>query len=77
MRHHPLAVPQAADREASRLDWAAEVRPRAAVTVPPGHLAVKMANASHGAKPGDIVVLPVEEARALTRSGYAREVLTG
>jgi hypothetical protein len=45
------------------------------MTVPPGHLAVKMANANHGAAaPGEILVFPVEEARALTRAGWAWEV---
>jgi hypothetical protein len=37
--------PPAADPGASRLDWHHEVRPRAHVDVPPGHLAVQVMNA--------------------------------
>jgi len=56
-----------------------EVRPWAVVPVPSGHLVVKMANAqgtsAGNAMPGDVPVLLHDEARELTRQGYAREVL--
>lgn len=77
-RTHPLAPPPVADPDANRLPRDPH-NPRAPVDVPDGHLAVKLANAiptslGHHA-PGDIAVLPDDEARALLRQGYAREVL--
>jgi hypothetical protein len=79
--HHPMAVPRAADPSANGLDWEDDVRPRAAVSVPDGHLAVKLANGGRTSagghhKPGDIVVLPGGEARRMIAEGRAREVRT-
>jgi hypothetical protein len=69
----------AADPGANRMDWHQDVRPRAAVDVPPGYLAVKLANATPSSAgthlPGDVAVLPHDEAAALLRAGYARPVL--
>jgi hypothetical protein len=82
-RPHPAAPqPVTADPGANMLDWHQEVAPRAALEVPPGHLAIRLANAtptsvcdSHS--PGDLCVVPADEGRILVRTGYAREVRTG
>jgi len=67
----------AADPDANRLPRDPH-HPRAALQVPDGHLAVQMANATHGASvPGQVLVLPYEQGRDLVRCGLAREVRTG
>ena len=50
--------------------------------MPDGHLAVQLANAGRTSagdyhRPGEIVVLPYDEARSLVAEGRAREVRTG
>lgn len=78
---HTLAVQRAADPEANRHDWAAEVKPTAAEPVPDGYLLIKMANSqavsAGNVTPGQVLALPYDEARALVRQGLAREVRTG
>jgi hypothetical protein len=80
MTYHPMGMPPVSGRGASNLD-PAEHRPRADIEVPPGCLAVQIMNAHatsaapDGHQPGDIAVLPHDEARSLLRQGLAREVI--
>jgi hypothetical protein len=81
-RQHPLAPQQTASPDANRLRWYQEIRPTAAVSVLPGCLLVKMANAGRTSAgghhvPGDVIALPYEEARSLINQGLAREVRRG
>jgi hypothetical protein len=82
LNHRPHGPAEAADPGASRFTGT-EHRPSAVIAVPPGFLAVQVMNAiatsaaDGGHEPGDIAVLPDDEARALLRQGLAREVLAG
>ena len=76
----PLAgrPPQvAADPAASRLDWEHDIRPKADIAVPPGHLAIRVQNAQRTSAgvcvPGQVIALPDAEARELLRQGLGRE----